>query len=58
MPSHQRLLLAVQPVGIPGPANFIADVVPTRPPGRGEVLLETISLSDYAPLGMRSRDGE
>jgi hypothetical protein len=41
MPSNHRLLLAVRPVGIPGPVNFIADV-PTRPPGRGEVLLETI----------------
>jgi NADPH-dependent curcumin reductase CurA len=42
MPSNHRLLLAARPVGIPGPANFIADVAPTRPPGRGEVLLETI----------------
>ena len=42
MPSNHRLLLAVRPVGIPGPANFFADVVPTRPPGRGAVLLETI----------------
>ena len=42
MPSNHRLLLAARPIGIPGPANFIADVVPTRPPGPGEALLETI----------------
>jgi len=42
MSSNHRLLLAARPVGIPGPANLIADVVPTRLPGRGEVLLETI----------------
>lgn len=42
---NRRLLLAARPVGIPGPANFIADAVPARPPGPGEAQLETVYLS-------------
>ena len=45
MTTNHRLLLSARPVGIPGPANFTADVVPARPPGPGEVLLQTIYLS-------------
>lgn len=42
---NHRLLLAVRPHGIPGPENFVTDVEPSREPGPGEVLLETIYLS-------------
>ncbi len=42
---NHRLLLAARPTGIPGPANFSCDKVPARPPGPGEVLLQTIYLS-------------
>jgi len=42
---NYRLLLASRPVGIPGPENFTTDAIPARPPGAGEVLLETIYLS-------------
>lgn len=44
-PTNHRLLLAARPTGIPGPENFSADAEPARPPGPGEVLLETLYLS-------------
>src|SRR5262245_29895131 len=43
--TNHRLLLAARPVGIPGPANFVASAVPVCAPGLGEVLLETVYLS-------------
>src|SRR5262252_996118 len=45
MATNRRLLLAARPAGIPGPANFTADVQPAREPGPGEALLETRYLS-------------
>ena len=42
---NHRLLLASRPAGVPEPANFVADAVPVRTPGAGEVLLETVYLS-------------
>ncbi|MSP04609.1 MAG: NADP-dependent oxidoreductase [Acetobacteraceae bacterium] len=42
---NHRLKLVSRPTGIPGPEHFSADDVPTRDPGDGEVLVETIYLS-------------
>jgi NADPH-dependent curcumin reductase CurA len=43
--ANRRILLASRPAGLPGPANFAADSVAIRPPGDGEVLVETMYLS-------------
>jgi NADPH-dependent curcumin reductase CurA len=42
---NHRVLLAERPVGIPGPEHFRADDEPVRPPGPGELLVETLYIS-------------
>ena len=54
--ANHRFTLASRPAGIPGPENFAEDTVPIRPPGEGEVLVETMYLS--IDPAMRSWIGE
>ncbi len=43
--ANRRITLKTRPVGLAGPENFAEDVVPIRPPGAGEVLVESLSIS-------------
>ena len=56
-PDNHRLLLAARPDGIPGPAHFIADCVPARPPRTGEVLLASHYLSLDPAMRSWMREG-
>jgi NADPH-dependent curcumin reductase CurA len=42
---NHRILLAMRPIGIPGPEHFRADVEPVRPPGPGEMVVATRYIS-------------
>ena len=42
---NRRILLAARPSGIPGPEHFTADAEPIRPPGTGELVVETVYIS-------------
>ncbi len=43
--ANRRLTLKARPIGLAGPEHFAEDSVAVRPPGPGEVLLETMFIS-------------
>jgi NADPH-dependent curcumin reductase CurA len=54
--ANRRYTLRSRPAGLPSPENFAADTVPIRPPGDGELLVETMYIS--IDPAMRSWIGE
>jgi NADPH-dependent curcumin reductase CurA len=42
---NRRITLKARPTGIPGPEHFSQDIMPSRPPEDGELLVETMYIS-------------
>ena len=54
---NRRILLAERPAGIPGPEYFRADEEPVRPPGAGELVVETVYISIDPAMRRRPTSG-